>query len=421
MPVTVTANGRTVVHRGSDGQATGFPDVCKTPQPNVPIPYVNVALARDAAGTCTTVFCDGFPVMKASSYLAKSYGDEPGVGGGIISGHNRGKASFFTFSHDVRVEGEGAPRHLDWMYGNHGSPPNVFQQFLDLLRELGIKEGLCIVFCQCNAAGLKMACFRPFFADPLDMWWIPIGAVNKWDPLVPGVWLEVPYDTRKNPPEMIESDVDSRHQTGKDKQPLKVPERTITAMRGTPKGAIVVPDVVVARDPHVPPRTEKDIEKIYEIKFDGDKTGPALDEQVEAQQRICANVEVLNAVTCGCAARKAEEDAREAAWAGFEALAHELAPYYGKAVAYESGEGHDGYEWTMMDDGQWHWVPVRRRFPATPGIAPAPAPTPAPEPVVPVIPQPVSPSPPGFPARPPLPESPPELPAWDPFPSPVPV
>ncbi len=51
MPATVNVNSRTVVHAASDGVATAFPDVCKTPSPAgpVPIPYPNVAMSADTA------------------------------------------------------------------------------------------------------------------------------------------------------------------------------------------------------------------------------------------------------------------------------------------------------------------------------------------------------------------------------------
>ncbi len=125
MPRTVSVNDRTVVHKASEGFATGFPDVCKTPPSHTPIPYGNVAISRDAAATCTTVFCDGHAVMNKASYLATSYSDEPGTDGGIISGCNQGKATFVTYSPDVLFEGQPVPRHMDVLMGNHGSPGNV--------------------------------------------------------------------------------------------------------------------------------------------------------------------------------------------------------------------------------------------------------------------------------------------------------
>lgn len=93
MTSSVTVNDRTVVHRQSGGFALGFPDVCITPPNNVPVPYLNLALVKDADGTCSSVLCDGFPVMKQSSYLSMSYGDEPGELGGVVSGCSAGRAS----------------------------------------------------------------------------------------------------------------------------------------------------------------------------------------------------------------------------------------------------------------------------------------------------------------------------------------
>ena len=52
MPCTVFANGRGVVHKGSGGMSTVFPDVCKTPAPPappIPIPYPNIGKAADTS------------------------------------------------------------------------------------------------------------------------------------------------------------------------------------------------------------------------------------------------------------------------------------------------------------------------------------------------------------------------------------
>src|SRR5690606_32644171 len=83
---TVRINGLTLCHK----HATGFvrstlPDVCKAP--SAPVPFVNIALARDLAkGTQTVKSHNGAMCGIKGSEFSVSYGDEPGVGGGVKSG-----------------------------------------------------------------------------------------------------------------------------------------------------------------------------------------------------------------------------------------------------------------------------------------------------------------------------------------------
>ncbi len=66
---------------------------------------------------------------KKSSFIAKSTGNEAAqsTGGGVVSHVVQGKAYFTSYSMDVTIEGEEAPRHLDMMTHNHAaqSPPNA--------------------------------------------------------------------------------------------------------------------------------------------------------------------------------------------------------------------------------------------------------------------------------------------------------
>src|SRR4051794_1428248 len=107
MPVTVSVNNLTVVHKDSGGITTAFPDVCKTPSPAgpVPIPYPNIAQSTDTAQGTTTVNCDGNPVCVKDSNFMVSTGDEAGsAGGGVVSNKIKGKAEFVNFSFDVKFE-----------------------------------------------------------------------------------------------------------------------------------------------------------------------------------------------------------------------------------------------------------------------------------------------------------------------------
>jgi uncharacterized Zn-binding protein involved in type VI secretion len=128
MPATVNVNERTVVHAASDGVATAFPDVCKTPAPPappVPIPYPNVAMSTDTDLGSADVKMDGNPIMLEGSNFKMSTGDEAGVNGGVVSGQIKAKAEFVNFSFDVTVEGKPVPRLGDMMVQNKGSAPNT--------------------------------------------------------------------------------------------------------------------------------------------------------------------------------------------------------------------------------------------------------------------------------------------------------
>ena len=100
MTSTVLVNGRTVVHHTSDGFSLAAPDLCRMPNGAV-VPFANIAFSRDAAGCAATVYCDHQQVMTRSSYLATSFGDEPGAGGGVISTRSKGdrKSTRLNSSH----------------------------------------------------------------------------------------------------------------------------------------------------------------------------------------------------------------------------------------------------------------------------------------------------------------------------------
>lgn len=127
MPATININKRTAVHKSSNGVATAFPDVCKTPSPGgpIPIPYPNVAMSKDTAKGSKNVKIDGNPVMLKGSNFSTSTGDEPGSVGGVVSGKIKGKAEFINYSFDVKIEGKNVPRLGDMMVQNKGSAPNT--------------------------------------------------------------------------------------------------------------------------------------------------------------------------------------------------------------------------------------------------------------------------------------------------------
>ena len=124
---TTLVNNRTVVHRGSSGIATAFPDVCLTPSPGgpIPVPYPNVARSSDLVRGSSTVTVDGHPVAVRGSAFGRSTGDEPGTQKGVLSRAQMGEARFQNWSFDVLVEGQPACRLLDPMSNNGGSPTNT--------------------------------------------------------------------------------------------------------------------------------------------------------------------------------------------------------------------------------------------------------------------------------------------------------
>ncbi|VFQ44907.1 DUF4150 domain-containing protein [Desulfoluna butyratoxydans] len=131
MGVTVGANGRTVVHKGSGGTSVASPDICRTQigPVVVPIPYVNTAMSSDLDGGAQTVKADGNPLGHAKSNFKKSIGDEAGDKKGTASGTIQKQAEFTSSSFDVQVEGNGVARAFDTMiHNNKNTPPAPLMQ-----------------------------------------------------------------------------------------------------------------------------------------------------------------------------------------------------------------------------------------------------------------------------------------------------
>ncbi len=120
----VLINGRTAVHKGSNGTLTTI-DVCltKVGKPIVPIPYTNIARSADAAQTASTVFVNGNPICHKDSIFSKSTGDQPGNRKGIKSHTITEKAEFITASSNVYIEGIAAVRQGDMMVSNNCNTP----------------------------------------------------------------------------------------------------------------------------------------------------------------------------------------------------------------------------------------------------------------------------------------------------------
>lgn len=114
---TVSANGLSVVHKGSKGKLIAtIPDICKIPVPMVgpvPVPFMNMAESKDLVGGTITVQIEGNSVAVAGSMISRSKGDKPGVLGGIISGCTEGPATTIMFSPDVVMEMRPVVRKTD--------------------------------------------------------------------------------------------------------------------------------------------------------------------------------------------------------------------------------------------------------------------------------------------------------------------
>ncbi len=133
MANNVFANGREISCKKADGKSIcAFPDVCFTPPqtpatpPGVPVPYPNTGYAKDTTKGSKTVKISGKEVMlKNKSYFKKSTGDEAGSAAkkGVVTGVNRGKVYFNSWSMNVKIEGKNVVRHLDLTTHNHASPP----------------------------------------------------------------------------------------------------------------------------------------------------------------------------------------------------------------------------------------------------------------------------------------------------------
>ncbi|MHC6526979.1 PAAR-like domain-containing protein [Vibrio proteolyticus] len=122
MGVTINANGLSVVHKGSGGEANAtLPDVCLTTVGNsvVPIPYGNNAKSADLADGSTTVAADGGnSIAIKGSKFAKSTGDAGGDKKGVASGTIESEAEFISASPTVKIEGKGVCRLSDQMTMN---------------------------------------------------------------------------------------------------------------------------------------------------------------------------------------------------------------------------------------------------------------------------------------------------------------
>lgn len=158
MRETISINGLTLCHKHSDGWVRStLPDVCKSP--DKPVPYTNVAYARDLAKGTRTVFSHGGAMngIKGSEFY-RSFGDEPGVGGGVISGVNLDRATWLSWSLNVFMEGRNVTRLTDRMLLNKGNTISAGGYFTGALT--GTDKATADLLCNlaCNCKGEKQVC-----------------------------------------------------------------------------------------------------------------------------------------------------------------------------------------------------------------------------------------------------------------------
>ena len=121
MVETVLINKITLCHKNSTGWVRStLPDVCRSP--TNPVPYTNTAYSRDLQdGTVTVRSHGGYMNGVKGSRFFPSYGDEPGTGGGVVSGVNMHQATWLSWSPNVFMEGRAVTRLTDKMLLNKGN------------------------------------------------------------------------------------------------------------------------------------------------------------------------------------------------------------------------------------------------------------------------------------------------------------
>ncbi|MDI1483582.1 DUF4150 domain-containing protein [Polyangium sp. y55x31] len=298
MAATVSVNGRTVVHAGSEGVSTAFPDACVMPN-GVVVPCFNTACSEDVVNCAETVFADGFPVATSASWFDSSTGNEATLGG-VISGQIKGKASFVNYSTNVFVEGKPVPRNGDPMVHNHGSPPNAFSPALVQPDLAGGNEKtiLCGVYCFCKDKG-KTYCAALSIAEPRWVRGSKLFPKRYWEPRHPKFYVEVPFDMSApgGPAPMID---ETQRMAKPPHHPL--PRADFPPLAGTRR-----PDGVIVRNPALP-LSRTNVKRVFEFKFPGDTWRE--NGQEEAYKEIDPGLMVLDEKECG-AQCKLEERERE--------------------------------------------------------------------------------------------------------------
>ena len=171
MKETISINTLTLCHKHSSGWVRStLPDVCKSP--SYPVPYTNIAFAKDLAdGTVTVLSHNGAMNGIKGARFATSIGDEPGTGGGVISGVNMNEATFLSWSPNVFMESRPVTRLTDKMLLNKGNTVSMGGYYTGpVTTNAALLDKLCNYACDCKDAGTaKQSCVEAAIrADPTN-------------------------------------------------------------------------------------------------------------------------------------------------------------------------------------------------------------------------------------------------------------
>ncbi len=198
MSVTINVNGLSLCHKGSDGRIDNtLPDVCKTPDKGIPVPYKNRAFSKDLVKGTTSCFADGGNmVANFGSEFAVSIFDESGSMGGIVSGTNKAEAEWITYSASVFFEKKPACRLTDKMFMNHRNTVSLAGlKQRDLPKEdQEFYDELCKMACDClNALKGKLKPGQTY-QDCLNKKIVEKYYDGRYPKRDGKVWREVPFD-----------------------------------------------------------------------------------------------------------------------------------------------------------------------------------------------------------------------------------
>jgi hypothetical protein len=101
------------------------PDVCKTPPTNDPVPYQIVGHTDPLIAPEERVRMTGLPSYTLKTRIPTVIGDEPGVGGGVVSGVNKSFCEAISYSTTVRAGGQNIVRDKDRFKMNRGNTVGI--------------------------------------------------------------------------------------------------------------------------------------------------------------------------------------------------------------------------------------------------------------------------------------------------------
>lgn len=107
------------------GMGQAFPDACATPPAGAPVPYPNLGMCGDGAGS-KNVLAEGAAILRKGDKIRRTTGDEAGnMPGGVLSGTFAGEAVAGATQQNVKVEGQPVTLLGDPYEGNGRGPMNA--------------------------------------------------------------------------------------------------------------------------------------------------------------------------------------------------------------------------------------------------------------------------------------------------------